>query len=56
MSINEEDDRYSSTDFDDPSRGGDVEKFSTNVPGMRGEKFNKMKDLLEILGVEFRKC
>jgi len=50
MSVNEEDDTYLNTDFDDPSRGGDVERYSITYRDA-WRKFNKMKDLLEILGV-----
>lgn len=50
MSVNEEDDISFSADFDDPNHSGTVEKHSIEYRDAF-RKFNKMKDLLDILGV-----
>jgi hypothetical protein len=50
MSVNEEDDVYQSADFDHPNNSGTAEKDSIKYRDA-WRKFNKIKDLLEILGV-----
>lgn len=53
MSVNEEDDVYQSADFDSPNHSGTAEKDSIKYRDA-WRKFNKIKDLLEILGVNLQ--